>query len=106
MPKNVGFMCDTISKEVSIDYETYEDLINCFLSKASEFSAVNKSRLCLVSSSLELYIKSDFPDIIQLEYFNEKLKWILVQNADMPKLQGLVNYMSDELEQYQLIVSY
>jgi hypothetical protein len=53
MSAKVCYIHDDISKNISIDFENREDLIDCFLNKARENAFMENVRICLIGSVTE-----------------------------------------------------
>lgn len=71
MTKNVGYVMDTINREISISYEVEEDLIECFIDKSLEIAALRRKKLALVEVT--------YPEVFQ--YY--KVKVIRPYNKDL-----------------------
>ncbi len=71
MPKNVGYVMDSINKEVHISYKEMEDLVTCHIDKALEISALFGRKLALI-------------EVIYPEVFHDyKIKYIRPYNAEL-----------------------
>lgn len=85
MSSKVGYMVNSITREVSIDYEDEEDLIECYTGKSLEIAAMRGKKIALVEVVYPEVFESYKVTIVRP--FNEKMTLVTVPNERVENLK-------------------